>query len=818
MVKRLCCLGGSVLFPFALLMIWGQGVLAGWAIPANKQIANPLSSTILIDAVLYDGYEFNDADEAVALRNIASMPIQLAGWQLGDRFGNFSELPPSLSIEPDDLLWIARDGEAFKRQFGFPADVLLNPWPGFANSGDKVVLIDPDDGLVDVLVYGDEDANGAGWLGPALQPYIVRGLFGAEGQVLYRKREQISGMPVVDSNRAGDWAQDRNDPINGRKVNYPGWSLGDFFLTSQVTETAVFTVSIAPDNALETVVGAIAGARESIYIESFTFENLIISEALIAAAERGVEVKVLLEGSPPGGLAAQEKYICRQLELAGGECWFMISNIDERIHDRYRYLHGKFILIDNRLAGVSTENLSPNSMPFDDKVDGTWGRRGVVLFTDASSVVSRLGKIFDDDLDPLNHADLFRWQAEHPYYGAPPAGFTPVTESGGITYSVYYPLPAVFQGDFLFEIQQAPENSLRDEDGLLGLVSRAGFGDTVLVQQLVEKPFWGASDSNRVDDPNPRLESYIAAARRGADVRLLLDNFFDDRNNPTSNHATCLLLNTIAGEEKLRLSCHLANPTGLGIHNKMILAHVAGQKYVHVGSINGSELSNKGNREVALIVQSGEAYDLLSGMFVRDTPHAITLPLIMGDYRGPANYMLISEVLYDSYGQDEGEFIELVNPTAAGIDISGFSLSDAVAREDFEDLRRFPPGTVVAAGDVLVVATSAAFFWQEYGFWPNFEILETVPAVANLIDDSSWGDRETFLRLGNSGDEVILRDREDGLVDVVVYGDGIFPGLVGCPLLEGTNHSLERFPYWRDSDNCPIDFRDWPFPSPGKRP
>lgn len=90
--------------------------------------------------------------------------------------------------------------------------------------------------------------------------------------------------------------------------------------------------------------------------------------------------------------------------------------------------------------------------------------------------------------------------------------------------------------------------------------------------------------------------------------------------------------------------------------------------------------------------------------------------------------------------------------------------------------------------------------------------------VPNLIDDPAWGDPSTFLRLGNLGDEVILRDRNDLIVDAVVYGSGELPGVISCQLLSGTNHSLERLPYWRDTDNCPYDFRDWPFPSPGELP
>ena len=109
-------------------------------------------------------------------------------------------------------------------------------------------------------------------------------------------------------------------------------------------------------------------------------------------------------------------------------------------------------------------------------------------------------------------------------------------------------------------------------------------------------------------------------------------------------------------------------------------------------------------------------------------------------------------------------------------------------------------------------------FFDSYHQWPDYEILETSSLVENLADDPAWGDPATFLKLGNLGDEVILRDPTDQVIDVLVYGAGAFPGNTACPLLASPNHSLERFPYWIDTDNCTSDFRDWPFANPGQTP
>lgn len=81
------------------------------------------------------------------------------------------------------------------------------------------------------------------------------------GQIVYRMRDQLTGQPVPDTDTAADWAQSTTDVINGRKVRYPGWDLDAFFFTTQVTETAIITLTIAPDNAYEAIVAQIDQAQ-----------------------------------------------------------------------------------------------------------------------------------------------------------------------------------------------------------------------------------------------------------------------------------------------------------------------------------------------------------------------------------------------------------------------------------------------------------------------------------------------------------------------------------------------------------------------------
>jgi hypothetical protein len=71
--------------------------------------------------------------------------------------------------------------------------------------------------------------------------------------------------------------------------------------------------------------------------------------------------------------------------------------------------------------------------------------------------------------------------------------------------------------------------------------------------------------------------------------------------------------------------------------------------------------------------------------------------------------------------------------------------------------------------------------------------------------------------LGNEGDEVLLLDPENQLVDALVYGNGacaVVRSFVDLSLVYNGN-SLERWPANRDSDDCGRDFRVRYSPVPG---
>ena len=781
-------------------------------------------SKILISAVLYDGYQLNDNDEAVEITNPTINSVDVAGWELckSTTTNLYCSSLPTMIISPGLSIWLAKDIAAYETSFGHPPDIELSTWMNLANTGGILYLRDSDEKNIDTLVYGDITQPVVGWSGPTVDRYYNY-LRGTTGQILTRIPDEESGLPIPDSDSRLDWMQNTDDYKFGRRVWYPGWIKDPFFWPSSAQEHAELIVGVAPDNAFEVTSQMILQAQHSISIEVYTFDNPHLLPLLIQKANEGVDIKILLEGNPVGiGVLTTEwqtqLYICAEIERAGGECWFMIHDTDQHRYNRYEYIHSKMMLIDDTWVVIGTQNYTKDSLPADNKTNGTYGTRGCVIATTAPNVIARAQSIFAHDIDHSRYNDLLRWNTEGDIrYKDYQPELVDLSLTDYISYTIRFTQPLLLADEFDFEIYTAPEAALRQSDALLGLLNRVEAGDRVLVEQMYEYTAWGSDPDNA---PNLRLLAYLSAARKGAEVRILLNGqgFGNEYNTvPEKNLETVAYINGIAQEERLNLKAALGNPTGGGIHNKMILVDLNGEgKYSHLGSINGSEGSSKVNREIVLQIKSEALYTYLEELFELDwwLSNRILLPLVVRNYTTPPphiDHLVTSEVFYSTNPGEE--WIEIYNPTSVNIELDNLKIGDAELPTSFEAMFQFPLSSTINAYDTIVIAVNAAAVYQS-----DFELYESDPSVRNMIPDPNWGSIVYPFSLRDAGDQVLLLDVSYGEIDSFVWGDATHNSITPHPGKINISASLERFPPYYDTNNCLEDFRERYPPTPGDIP
>ena len=106
----------------------------------------------------------------------------------------------------------------------------------------------------------------------------------------------------------------------------------------------------------------------------------------------------------------------------------------------------------------------------------------------------------------------------------------------------------------------------------------------VMVEQQYERKYW---ENSVTDGPNPRLQAYIAAARRGANVRILLDGFFEGDGDCTSSTHNPMTVAYVNGLNIPGLQARVAQPAQGGpvgsstpttgeIHNELVLVNPGG--------------------------------------------------------------------------------------------------------------------------------------------------------------------------------------------------------------------------------------------------
>ena len=560
--------------------------------PPERPGGRGAPAPILIVEVYY--YALRD-DEYVAIANPGSRTVDISGWRLTDREGTV-EFPAKSTLSGVARAVIARNATAYSEDtldvatytYGVGEAIPMTAVgriPQLNNDGDEVLLLDATGSLVDAFVYGGSTYSGPGWAGPpaAKVPQGKRAV-----------RASSAGM-LRDSDTAAEWDSLRSYGLG--QSDLP-------FRTFQVSGTAVGFLS--PDDSLPVLQGYLDRARVSIHAGLYTLTNSALCASLRAAVARGVDVQLLLEGGPVGGVDGREWALLRDLAAAGGTVRFLADDLPHDTLARYRFLHAKYAVIDSSIVVAGSENWGEHGFPW----GGRTGNRGWQLSVEDAGLAAYFEDLFQQDFDPdrrdsVGIADFA------------PDIFVMNETASNRSYGSAIP-SSRFRGVFSVTPVIAPDHALR-ADALLGLL---GSVSTRLdIEAFFVAKSWGAL-------PNPYLEASIAAARRGVSVRILLDGtwYNVEGDDPVDNDDTASYVNRIARQEGIPLEAKIgaAGRHGLSkLHNKGVLAD---DRIAFVSSLNWNRNAATNNREVGLLVEGREIVEPFRSAFEADWNDGVRPP------------------------------------------------------------------------------------------------------------------------------------------------------------------------------------------------
>ncbi len=514
-------------------------------------------------------------DEFIELANPGMTDRDLAGWTLTD-LEDRAVFPADTILPAGARLLATRNATSYAEDERRNADFTYDRGEArhmeggilrLADAGDEVLLLDASGQVVDALVYGTSTYAGPGWTGRAARD-PGRGEIATRGS---------TSEGWEDHDDASDWEGIRD------------YRLGQSAFDPQPVDVATPpAVVLSPDDGRGRILSLLASADHGLDVAVYTLTSDAIAAVLADRARSGIRVRVLLEGSPVGGIEPDERRLIGALLDAGAEVRCMTGGLDTV--KRYRYLHAKYAIVDGTAVLVSSENFGDSGFP----LPGGDGNRGWSVIVEDLALARQLWEVFEEDFDPSRGDSVPATGADGP---------API----GVEAILPWMSPAA-EGSRRVQLVIAPDNALSDR-GVLAFLASAT--EQIWIEAFYADDPWGS-------DPNPLIEAGFAAARRGVVVHILLDGSgWSAEEDTTANEALSAVLNERAQQERLDLEVRVFTPAGRveRIHNK---GAVVDGRVALISSMNWAHGSATENREIGVIVEDPEVAGRLEAAFLMD--------------------------------------------------------------------------------------------------------------------------------------------------------------------------------------------------------
>lgn len=336
---------------------------------------------------------------------------------------------------------------------------------------------------------------------------------------------------------------------------------------------------VSPDCSREVFLAMVGGAKKEILVSIYEFTSPALACSLEEAHARGVNVKVLIEGGPVGGIPEEEHAVMAQLLGCGIPVRAMQGTA--LVHTPYRFLHSKYMVIDSNHVMVTSENFKENGFP----ERGRRGNRGWGLAVTHPGLAEYFRSVYTYDAGG-------EWAVD----AVPRQGDPEIASSR--TYTAEFS-PYVFEGATVVPVISP------DTSGLLhSLIQGARRSVDIEMAYITNETTLCL---------NPFLADAVDVSRQGIPVRIILDSYYYNIDGKADNDEMVGLLNAMAASEHLPLEarCAYLGPDSVEkIHNKGVIID---REKVLVSSINWNMNSPTFNREAGVIIHHpgvGEYYSL----------------------------------------------------------------------------------------------------------------------------------------------------------------------------------------------------------------